>query len=116
MTSIKYFKALLHSQVEPPVYVPADLSQQDLGTALSSTGFDPSLPTLFTMEGLIYYLPPDAARKLMKRIMQLSAPGSKVCVCGVCVCVRVCARVRVCVCVCACVCACAETSLRLISS
>ncbi|KAF5840324.1 S-adenosyl-L-methionine-dependent methyltransferase [Dunaliella salina] len=63
--------------VEPPVFVPADLSRMDLGTALASTGFDTSVPTLFTLEGLIYYLPPAAARKLMKRIMQLSAPGSK---------------------------------------
>eukprot|EP00983_Pelagomonas_calceolata_P088689 1157230-Pelagomonas_calceolata.AAC.6 len=68
-----------HDHVEPPVYVPADLSSMDLGIALASTGFDASVPTLFTVEGLIYYLPPAAARKLMKRIMQLSAPGSKVC-------------------------------------
>jgi O-methyltransferase involved in polyketide biosynthesis len=68
----------LYAQVEPPVYVPADLSKMDLGTALASTGFDATVPTLFTMEGLIYYLPPSAARKLVKRITQLSAPGSKV--------------------------------------
>jgi len=48
-----------------PVYMAADLSKDDLARLLTSsnddstagTGFDPSLPTLFTLEGLIYYLP-----------------------------------------------------------
>jgi O-methyltransferase involved in polyketide biosynthesis len=35
-------------------------------------------PTLFTLEGLLYYLPQDAALALMARVTQLSAPGSRV--------------------------------------
>ncbi|KAL6747756.1 S-adenosyl-L-methionine-dependent methyltransferase [Haematococcus lacustris] len=61
-----------------PTYVAADLSVVDLGDALGPAGFNPAQPTLFTMEGLIYYLPPSAAQALMGRITQLSAPGSKV--------------------------------------
>jgi O-methyltransferase involved in polyketide biosynthesis len=34
-----------------PVYAAADLSRVDLSVALEGTGFDPKLPTLFTMEG-----------------------------------------------------------------
>lgn len=33
------------------MYVAADLSKVDLATALKGTGFDPSQPTLFTVEG-----------------------------------------------------------------
>lgn len=40
------------------MYVAADLSRQGLGEALAATSFDPTQPTLFTVEGLIYYLPP----------------------------------------------------------
>jgi O-methyltransferase involved in polyketide biosynthesis len=40
-----------------PVFVAADLGKVTLGQALQGTGFDPSQPTVFTCEGLIYYLP-----------------------------------------------------------
>lgn len=40
-----------------PVYVGADLGRVTVGDALAGTGFDASRPTLFTCEGLIYYLP-----------------------------------------------------------
>lgn len=40
-----------HLQGRRPVYVAADLSKVDLATALKGTGFDPSQPTLFTVEG-----------------------------------------------------------------
>lgn len=38
-------------QGTPPVYAAADLSLVDLTTALQGTGFNPNIPTLFTMEG-----------------------------------------------------------------
>ncbi len=66
----------LSQQGRKPVYVAADLSREDLTTVLQSTGFDASKPTLFTIEGLIYYLPEAAAHRLVESIGSLSAPGS----------------------------------------
>lgn len=47
------------AQYPRPSYVPADLSAVSLDAALLLHGgaFDPPAPTLFTIEGLIYYLP-----------------------------------------------------------
>ena len=44
---------LVITQGRKPEYVAADLSRVDLATALAATSFDPSLPTLFTVEGTI---------------------------------------------------------------
>ena len=44
-------------QVPPPVFVAADLSSVTVAQALAGTNFDASSPTLFCIEGLIYYLP-----------------------------------------------------------
>lgn len=60
---------------QPPVYVGADLSAVPLDEALQGTGFDPSAPTLFTLEGLLYYLPPAAVQGLFGRISSMCAPG-----------------------------------------
>ena len=46
------------AELPRPTYVAADLSKVTLDAALDGTGFSPSKRTLFTMEGLIYYLPP----------------------------------------------------------
>ncbi|KAI3425331.1 hypothetical protein D9Q98_009095 [Chlorella vulgaris] len=59
-----------------PVYVAADLGRVTLGQALQGTGFDPSQPTVFTCEGLIYYLPEDAVATLIASVADLAAPGS----------------------------------------
>lgn len=40
-----------------PVYIAADLGRVTLAAALEGSGFDPSRRTLFTCEGLVYYLP-----------------------------------------------------------
>ncbi|KAL6745676.1 S-adenosyl-L-methionine-dependent methyltransferase [Haematococcus lacustris] len=61
-----------------PTYVAADLSMVDLGAVLLPAGFNPTEPALFTVEGLLYYLPQEAALALMGRITQLACPGSKV--------------------------------------
>ncbi len=47
----------LHPQDQRPTYVAADLATVPLAEALGGAGFDPHQPTLFTVEGLIYYLP-----------------------------------------------------------
>ncbi|KAG1674926.1 hypothetical protein FOA52_014719 [Chlamydomonas sp. UWO 241] len=69
--------ALAPAKGRLPVYAAADLSRVDLSVALEGTGFDPKLPTLFTIEGLIYYLPEAAAHRLVASVGRLAAPGSQ---------------------------------------
>ncbi|GFR46595.1 hypothetical protein Agub_g8197, partial [Astrephomene gubernaculifera] len=61
-----------------PTYVAADLSKVPITQALEGTGFDASQPTLFTIEGLIYYLPAPACASLFEALSGLSAPGSRI--------------------------------------
>jgi hypothetical protein len=44
----------------------------------SSGKFDPSQPTLFTVEGLVYYLTPSAVQALFGAMLRVAAPGSRV--------------------------------------
>ncbi|MFF0488425.1 SAM-dependent methyltransferase [Nocardia sp. NPDC004068] len=57
--------------------VPADL-RADWPTTLRATGFDPTLPTAWSAEGLLGYLPPEAQDRLLDTITHLSAPGSRI--------------------------------------
>ncbi|KUI48281.1 SAM-dependent methyltransferase [Mycobacterium sp. GA-1199] len=52
----------------------------DWPAALRAAGFDPALPTAWSAEGLLGYLPPEAQDTLLDTITQLSAPGSWVAV------------------------------------
>jgi methyltransferase (TIGR00027 family) len=51
--------------------------RDDWPTALKEAGFDPSVPTAWSAEGLLGYLPPDAQDRLLDTITALSAPGSR---------------------------------------
>jgi methyltransferase (TIGR00027 family) len=51
--------------------------RHDWPAALKEAGFDPSLPTAWSAEGLLGYLPPDAQDRLLDTITALSAPGSR---------------------------------------
>lgn len=61
-------------------YLAADLAVQPLSTTLlqHAAGFDASAPTLFTLEGLLYYLPQQSVRRLLREILTVAAPGSLV--------------------------------------
>jgi O-methyltransferase involved in polyketide biosynthesis len=48
------------------------------GPAGAAAGFDPTQPTLFTVEGLIYYLPTAAVQQLFASLLRVAAPGSRV--------------------------------------
>jgi methyltransferase (TIGR00027 family) len=54
--------------------------RQDWPAALVEYGFDPTLPTAWSAEGLLPYLTADAQNLLFDRIESLSAPGSRVAV------------------------------------
>ncbi|MGV0741643.1 class I SAM-dependent methyltransferase [Mycolicibacterium sp. XJ870] len=56
--------------------VPIDL-RDDWPTALRAAGFDPTLPSAWSAEGLLPFLPSDAQDRLLDNITALSAPGSR---------------------------------------
>ncbi|KXO98433.1 SAM-dependent methyltransferase [Tsukamurella pseudospumae] len=62
-------------------HVPVDL-RDDWPAALRSAGFDGAAPTAWLVEGLLPYLPAAAQALLFERIVELSAPGSRVAVEG----------------------------------
>ncbi|MCV7078079.1 class I SAM-dependent methyltransferase [Mycobacterium szulgai] len=51
--------------------------RDDWAAALQTAGFDPTLPTAWSAEGLLVYLPDDAQDALFDNITALSAPGSR---------------------------------------
>lgn len=59
--------------VRRPVGV--DLAR-DWAGSLIEAGFDPAEPTLWVMEGLLFFLPEDAVRGLLSTLHRLSGPGS----------------------------------------
>ncbi|MGV0626162.1 class I SAM-dependent methyltransferase [Mycolicibacter minnesotensis] len=50
----------------------------DWPAALRAAGFDPALPTAWSVEGLLGYLPPEAQDRLLDTVTALSAPGSRI--------------------------------------
>jgi methyltransferase (TIGR00027 family) len=54
--------------------------RDDWPRALKAAGFDATLPTAWSAEGLLVYLPPQAQDRLFDEITALSAPGSRVAV------------------------------------
>eukprot|EP01023_Acetabularia_acetabulum_P037892 TRINITY_DN3618_c0_g1_i1.p1 TRINITY_DN3618_c0_g1~~TRINITY_DN3618_c0_g1_i1.p1 ORF type:complete len:393 (+),score=88.68 TRINITY_DN3618_c0_g1_i1:234-1412(+) len=71
-------KLLPEERFPRPEYVAADLGKVSLQDALEGTSFDPTQRTLFTIEGLIYYLPEQAVVSMFKGIEQVAAPGSRI--------------------------------------
>jgi methyltransferase (TIGR00027 family) len=51
--------------------------RDDWPAALRDNGFDPTQPTVWSAEGLLAYLPPDAQDRLFDNITALSAAGSR---------------------------------------
>jgi methyltransferase (TIGR00027 family) len=58
------------------VAVAVDL-RQDWPIALQQAGFDPSAPSVWSIEGLLMYLPAASQDLLFTRIQDLAAPGSR---------------------------------------
>ena len=57
--------------------VPADLTTDWLG-ALAARGFNAADPTAWLVEGLLVYLAPDDAARLLATVSRESAPGSRI--------------------------------------
>jgi methyltransferase (TIGR00027 family) len=78
---LNFKSSTLHEHGAEPtcnrVAVAVDL-RQDWPTALQQAGFDPSAPSVWSIEGLLMYLPAEAQELLFARIQDLAAPGSRV--------------------------------------
>ncbi|MBI4813278.1 MAG: class I SAM-dependent methyltransferase [Methanobacterium sp.] len=59
-------------------YVPIDFETQKLGQILFENGYNESLKTLFIMEGLIMYIPPEAVDETLNFIVNKSGNGSQI--------------------------------------
>ena len=59
-------------------FVPADLEVEKLEQWLAENGYDKTKKTLFAMEGLIYYLPPEAVDNLLSFIVHSSSKENAV--------------------------------------
>jgi len=59
-------------------YIPADLGRDDFGKKLLEMEYSQSKKTLFLMEGLLYYLPPEIVNKILSFISKNSAKGSAI--------------------------------------
>ncbi len=75
------FKATAMAEIgaAPAVHhraVAVDL-RDDWPAALRAEGFDDTVPTAWSAEGLLIYLPPDAQDRLFDAVTALSAPGSR---------------------------------------
>lgn len=60
----------------PAVYVPADLTLDDLPARLREAGFDPTRKTFFTLLGVSYYLPLNALNALLADIAAIAVQGT----------------------------------------
>lgn len=71
-------KVLNHLAATPTatrIPIPIDL-RADWVTALTTAGFDPTAPSAWLAEGLLFYLPSAAETQLINAIDRLAAPGS----------------------------------------
>jgi methyltransferase (TIGR00027 family) len=59
-------------------YVPVDFETENLGERLVSQGYDRLLKTLFLMEGLVMYIPPEAVDETLSFIVQNSGKESAI--------------------------------------
>ncbi|MBA2693730.1 MAG: SAM-dependent methyltransferase [Rubrobacter sp.] len=57
--------------------VRADLAQETWPKDLLGSGYDPDEPSVWLIEGLLFYLPRDAVHNLLDDIGELAAPGSR---------------------------------------
>ncbi|GMH42546.1 hypothetical protein BSKO_10465 [Bryopsis sp. KO-2023] len=59
--------------------IEVDLAKDGWAEALVAAGFDPSEPSVWTMEGLLTYLTEEECKKFVSQIATLCTPGSVIC-------------------------------------
>ena len=75
MEKVKEIFGSVHDHV---VYVPVDLETQILSEELFSKGYNPSMKTLFIMEGLLMYITPDSVAETLTFIVENTGKGSAI--------------------------------------
>lgn len=75
---IQKIKEIYYSAPKHVTYVPLDHETQNLSQRLCDYGYNKLLKTLFIIEGLIYYIPPNAAVETLNFIAYTSGEGSAV--------------------------------------
>lgn len=74
--SLKQRRLATVTPLTPVVFAAADLAEDPLADALSTTGHDDSLPTVWIWEAVAAYLPRSAVLDTVDAIAELSAVGS----------------------------------------
>nr|WSW63027.1 SAM-dependent methyltransferase [Streptomyces sp. NBC_00998] len=77
---LKYKKNCL-ADVRPRVElhsVAADLLTDEWEDDLRAAGYDPELPSMWLLEGLLYYLPEADTHRLLDRVAAVTSPGSRI--------------------------------------
>lgn len=75
---IEMIKEIFGRLSDHVVYVPVDLTTEDLSFKLLEKGYDKSKRTLFLMEGLLYYLSPSVVDEVLSSIARSSCKGSSI--------------------------------------
>lgn len=73
---IEKIKKIFGSLPDHVTYVPVDFETDNFGERLIAQGYDRSLKTLFLLEGLIMYIPPEAVDETLSFIAKNSGKGS----------------------------------------
>ncbi|MBL1103499.1 SAM-dependent methyltransferase [Streptomyces sp. 5-8] len=67
--------------VEPRVRhhkVAVDLTAPDWPDRLREAGYDPTVPSTWLLEGLLYYIPEPDTHRILRQVAEISAPGSRI--------------------------------------
>lgn len=75
---IEKIKEIFGSTPGNVVYVPVDFEKEKIGEKLIENGFIGSKKTLFILEGLVMYIPPESVAEIFLFINKNSAKGSRV--------------------------------------
>lgn len=57
-------------------FAPVDFDTDDAGEGIAAAGLDPAAPALFTCEGVLVYLRPEAVGRLLRSLRNIAAAGS----------------------------------------
>jgi methyltransferase (TIGR00027 family) len=58
--------------------VAVDLTADGWESDLVAAGYDPTLPSTWLLEGLLYYVPEPEAHRMLERVAAVSTPGSRI--------------------------------------
>ena len=78
---LAYKRERLAGVVPRPAYhrtVAADLAGDDWESRLADAGYDAASPSVWLVEGLLYYIEEGQAHRILERIAAVAAPGSRI--------------------------------------